>query len=546
MAMYEQYPIEEAASIVSDATVIADRYDAVMADTDFRESRSVDIFVDLQPKNIPSIYDEDVATFFRSSLLLDHKEGGEEDSEFEGEAPDDAVTTSGSSSSTHNPHVHQVARNSADTRGVENSQRKFMRWRTVLGRHKSFHASRPPPHTLQGSLLLLCTSGWQPPPRPEQMTDAKPLPIRDDDDEERQSDLVPIPSISWGPNGRDDDSSVSFNINFSLLSNVSVESGVDCSGGKHNDSSIGSAISESTAMVLDQFIELNGNGDCEDREGLDFLGRGYLFAFSFDASVEESLSSTIDREEDGGSMSDCYSTTGNTSSAASGTLGGSPNESFAESRDSYDMNSDMGNSGESSTVGTLSTDTIASSAKTQQLGDNEEDTQSKAGANGEESTISDVESVSSTSSDNASAISEMIHPGQSFLETLTCGAVGSREANDLVEEDTDEDSRSTSSSSPSEHSLRGNIHLDARVEYPNANFDDSSTTFSSGKDQGVEVEIESLLRSDPGDSNSVLHYPNNPIPLVATVKGRLSRLTQEARKARAIMQKQKINRENNL
>ena len=144
MAMYEHYAFEDdAASIASDATILADRYDAVMADTDFQESRSINIYTDLHPINIPSIYDEDVATFVRSSLMQDQEEDcGEEREEFENnnyyskaKATGDAVSTSTINNSIPSHDPRERALRISGGREVEKSQRKSLRWRTVLGRH---------------------------------------------------------------------------------------------------------------------------------------------------------------------------------------------------------------------------------------------------------------------------------------------------------------------------------------------------------------------------------------------------------------------------
>lgn len=493
MAMYEQYAIaDDAASIVSDATILADRYDAVMADTNFQESRSVNIYTDLHPASIPSIYDEDVATFVRSSLMQDQeKDCGEEDEEIvegnddnkKAKTPDYAVSTSGSSSSIPSQDPRERAPRIFDIQELGKTQRK-LRWRTVLGRHEAFDVSCSPPLPQQGSLLRLCSSGWQPPPRPALTKQTVGVNFSSRADGEKQP--VPIPTISWAAghvDGHDDDSSISFNIHFSNLSDASAPSDMGCSNDEeYNASSTRSTITEETAMLLDQFIKFEGNCDYEEGEGLRLLDNIPLFALSFDLGVGGSLDSTIsDGESIGESIGESHRTA--SSSAASETVSESPSERVAaesggndspndglESRDSFTT---TGNSETecSSQVSTFGTATIGSSTISQ-LDESEQSTNSKTDEDGEKSTLSEGESFSSNSSASASTTSEVISPTECFLGTLTCGAMGTREVNDVFHEEIIEDRYS-----------------------PAATFDDFRT-FAGEMERGVEVDINSFVRSN--------------------------------------------------
>ena len=516
--MYEQYAIEDdAASIVSDATILADRYDAVMADTDFQESRSVNIYTDLHPVSIPSIYDEDVAAFVRTSLMQNQKEneGGEEKEEEEDNgcdnyfAPKDDVSTSGGSSSSL--HLRKRAPSTSHIQNVqEHSQRRGLKWRAVLGRHEAFDVSRPPPLSQQGSLLRLCSSGWQPPPRLEHAIGTI-SPVRSINADEDM--YIPIPTISWAAgrvDGPDDDSSISFNIHFSNLSDASASSDMGSSNDEErNASSTGSTITEETAMLLDRFIKFEENGDIEESEGLRLLDDTPLFALSFDLGVGRSLDSTISDEEDGESIGESYRTA--SSSTASETVGESPSESVAaesggndsglESRDSFTTFSETECSGQ---VSTVDNGTIGSSTVRQHRESNKDAcAHSKAGSDDENSTstCSDAESFSSNSSATASTTSEIITPTESFLVTLTCGAMGTREAIDLVDEVECKDIESAASSSTFQHSYLGNTTSNkleeksrASDKSSNVSFDEKSYCADTG-DLGVEVEINSCFHS---------------------------------------------------
>ena len=522
MAMYEHYAVEDdAASIVSDATILADRYDAVMAGTDFQESRSINIYTDLHPTNIPSIYDEDVATFVRSSLMQDQeKDCGEEHDEVENnndyskaKATGNVVSTSTINNSILSHDPRERAQRITGVREVEKSQRKALRWRTVLGRHEAFDVSCPPPLSQQGSLLRLCSSGWQPPSRPEHTKQAIGANLSSRADGEKKP--VPIPTISWAAghvDGHDDDSSISFNIIFAILSDASVASDMDYNEEEHGSYTTGSTITEEMSMVLDHFIEFETNGDYEDSEGLRLLDSNPLFTLSFDLGVRESVDSTIGGDEDGGSMSESYSTS--VSSTASETMSESPHEIVAgngsasnglESRDSFTTISEIECSGESSTFGTA---TIGSSTISQH-DESDKSTNGKADEDGDKSTLSKAESFSSNSSASASRTSEVISPTQKILGALTCGAMGTREVNDVFDEGIIEDGESASLSSTSCYSDGGKPWLGNEVEEkrrasekysPAVNFDDFRI-FAGEMERGVEVDIDSFRHSNLLDND---------------------------------------------
>lgn len=519
--MYEQYAIvDDAASIVSDATILADRYDAVMADTDFQESRSVNIYTDLHPVNVLSIYDEDVATFIRSSLMQDQEEDcGEEDEENDDKSKakvsGDAVSTSGSSSSTPSQDPRErAARFSHTIQEVEKSQLKVLRWRTVLGRHEAFDISRPPPVSQQGSLLRLCSSSWQPPPRPEYTKETFGTNLASRADEVKQA--VPIPTISWTAghvDGHDDDSSISFNINFSILSDKSVASDMDCNEEEHDNYSFDSTLTEEMPMLLDQFIEFEGNGDYEDNNGSESprLLHTPFFVLSFGLGAGESPDATISGDGDSCSISESNSTAG--SICESQTMSESPSESVAEesvgtasssngleSSESFSTSSKTECSGQSSTLDTV---TIKSSTISQR-DECDEGANSETNEDNEKSTLSEADSFSSNSSTSASTTSEVISPMESFLGTLTCGAMGTREVNDVFDEEMIEDRESALSSSTSHYSdgavpLLGNeVDEKSRASdkySPAANFDDFHT-FAGEMERGVEVDIDSFVRSN--------------------------------------------------
>ena len=517
MAMYEHYACEDdAASIASDATILADRYDAVMAGTDFQESRSINIYADLHPINIPSIYDEDVATFIRSSLMQDkEKDCGEEHDEVENnndyskaKATGDIVSTNTINNSIPRHDPRERALRISGGREVEKSQRKSLRWRTVLGRHEAFDVSCPPPLSQQRSLLRLCSSGWQPPSRPEHAKQAIGANFSSRADGDKQP--VPIPTISWAAghvDGHDDDSSISFNINFSiLLSDASVASDMDCNEEEHDNYTPGSTITEEVSMLLDHFIEFETNSDYEDSEGLRLLDSNPLFTLSFDPGVRESPNSTSSGDEDGGSTSESYSTAA--SSTAFETVSESPNESVPEShgngsastgmekRDSFPaISGETECSGQSST---FDTETIGSSIVSQ-CDESVNSINSKADRDGDE-TLSDAESFSSNSSASASTTSEVLSPTERFLDTLTCGAMGTREVSDAFDEEIIEDSESASSTSDysdKSEPLLGNILDDksrASDKYsPPTNFDE--LRFAGEMERGVEVDIDSFVLS---------------------------------------------------
>ena len=516
MAMYEHYAIEDdAASIASDATILADRYDAVMADTDFRESRSVNIYADLHPVHIVSIYDEDVATFVRTSLMQDQERDCEEEEEEIVEDNDDAKTdyaesTSGGSSSISG----QDARERAQTfysQVVGKSQQRVLRWRTVLGRHKAFDISRPPPLSQQGSLLRLCSSGWQPPPPPRRENMKQTLGANFSSHEDEEMQPVPIPTISWAAghvDGHDDDSSISFNIKFSIMSDASVTSDMDCNERDHGSYSIGSEITEEMSMLLDQFIEFEENCDYEDNEGFRLLHNNPLFTLSFDLGIRDSLDSTISDDEDGSSNGEFYSTAARPSSTASETVSELPNDSVAErgshgsastgleSRDSFTATECSGQSSTFDTA-TLESSTIS------QHNESDKSTNSKAYENCEESTLSEAESFSSNSSVSTSTPSKVMSPTESFLGTLTCGAMGTRELSNVSDEERlIGDSESTSSSSTSRYSdkaeplLGNNLDDKSRASdkyLPPANLD--GLHFADEMERGVEVDIDSFVLS---------------------------------------------------